>query len=132
MLAGQRLDEASDLGDLPRVETDPRHGNVAVTVSHPQTGRLQIDLVSGDDSFNSSVPGDILRVLLPTKPGVAIGTVSPLTFQVGAGQSALQGPSASPLGIAWASDSIEFEEIPGIYTDDFETGDYWVWSSAVP
>ena len=120
-------------GWLPYVETDSRHGNVNVTVSHPQPGRIQIDLVSPDDSFNGSVPGDILRILFPTVRDLSlIGTSSALVFQTGAGQSALLGPGAAPLGIAWADDVLEFDSITGIYTDDFETGDYWVWSAAAP
>lgn len=119
-------------GSLPTVETDPRHGNVDVTVSHPQAGRLQIDLVSNDDSFNASVPGDILRVVFPTKPSVAIGTLSNLTFQTGAGQSALLGPGATPLSILWGDDQVEFDNIPVVFKDDFGTGDYWVWSAVSP
>ena len=120
-------------GSLPWVETDPRHGNVQLTVSHPQAGRLQIDLVSADDSFNSSVPGDILRIHFPTvRDETLLGTSSPLVFVTGAGQSALLGPGASPLGIDWAPDEIEFDSIPGVFSDDFETGDYWVWSGGVP
>jgi hypothetical protein len=113
---------------LPTVSTDPRHGQVDVVVSHPQAGRLQIDFTSDDASFNT-VPGDIVRVHLPTRPDVAVGTISPLTFQTGPGQSALAGSGGSPLAILWASDQIEFVDDPNIYADNFETGDYWIWSA---
>jgi hypothetical protein len=108
------------------VQTDARHGASSVTTSFPQLGRIQIDFSSVDESLNG-VPGDLLRIHGPTDPDVAIPTISPLTIV--AAESFLNGPGGAPLAVAWVSDTIEFAHIPGVYSDDFETGDYWIWSS---
>ena len=113
--------------ELPQVITDPRHGDVSVTVTYPQAGRVQIDFHSALETFNR-VPGDLLVMHFGTPPTVPVGTLSPLTILTGANQSSLIAPGSMPLQVAWEAQPIEFELDPGIFNDGFDIGDSGFWS----
>lgn len=113
--------------ELPAVITDPRHGDVSVTVTYPQPGRVQIDFTSALETFNR-VPGDLLIMHFGTPPSVPLGTVSPLVFLTGPNQSALIAPGSMPLQVAWDQNGIEFQLDPGIFNDGFDGGDSGFWA----
>lgn len=54
-------------GGSPVVRVDRRHGRRMVDIDTTRSGRITLDLVSPDASFNS-VPGSIVTVALPTRP----------------------------------------------------------------
>ncbi|MEO8274949.1 MAG: hypothetical protein ABI639_01945 [Thermoanaerobaculia bacterium] len=110
---------------LPSVIAHPRHGSIALTVSYPQTGKVQIDLASAAEDWNS-VPGDLLEVQLATRPDVPLGTFSPL--QIVAAESFLNAPGGAAIDMVWESESIEFVADPGVFRDGFDTGDRGYWS----
>ncbi len=113
--------------ELPVVLTDPRHGDVSVTVTYPQAGRVQIDFHSALETFNR-VPGDLLVMHFGTPASVPLGTVSPLGLLTGPGQSFLLAPGSMPLQVAWGTQGIEFQLDPGIFNDGFDGGDRGFWS----
>jgi hypothetical protein len=111
---------------LPTVSTDPRHGAVSVTISHPQSGRVQLDFTSAGGTLNT-VPGDLFRLDIRTPSTIPVGTVTPLTLV--AAQSFLVAPvEGATLPVDWVSDQLEFETDITVFSDGFETGDPWVWS----
>ncbi|MDQ1348545.1 MAG: hypothetical protein QG573_1920 [Acidobacteriota bacterium] len=113
---------------LPEVIADPRHGDVMLTVSHPEPGKLQIDFDSPLEDFNA-VPGDLLVAHFGTPPGVPIPTLSPLAILTGPGESYLLAPGGvEPLQVAWEAQAISFETDPGIFNDGFDGGDSGFWS----
>ena len=113
--------------ELPAVSADPRHGDVALTVSYPQAGRVQIDFASALEDWNR-VPGDLLILHFGTPASVPVGTVSPLAFLTGPNESALVAPGSIPLQVAWGQNGIEFQLDPGIFNDGFDVGDSGFWS----
>lgn len=113
--------------DLPEVDADPRHGDVSLSVSYPQAGRVQIDFNSALEDWNR-VPGDLLILHFGTPASVPVGTLSPLAFLTGPNQSALVGPGSIPLQVAWGQNGIDFELDPGIFNDGFDIGDTGFWS----
>jgi hypothetical protein len=119
-------DPAIALG-LPVVTTDPRYGEALLTVTHPESGRVQIDFTAPAQDFNR-VPGSILVLTLPTVPGIPNGTDSPISVLTGPGQSALFGPGNVPVNVVWETDPIEFEADPDIFRDGFDSGDRGFWS----
>lgn len=113
--------------ELPTVDTDPRHGDVSITVTYPQSGQVQIDFDSALETFNR-VPGDLLVMHFGTWPSVPLGTLSPLAILTGPGQSALIAPGSMPLQVAWGAQAIDFELDPGIFNDGFDGGDSGFWA----
>lgn len=113
--------------ELPVVIADPRHGDVSLSVTYPQAGRVQIDFTSTLETFNR-VPGDLLVMHFGTPPTVPLGTVSPLAILTGPNQSALIAPGAMPLQVAWGAQGIDFQLDPGIFNDGFDGGDSGFWS----
>lgn len=113
--------------ELPEVSADPRHGDVSLTVSYPQAGRVQIDFSSALENWNR-VPGDLLIMHFGTPSSVPLNTVSPLAFLTGFNQSALIAPGSMPLQVAWGQNGIEFQLDPGIFNDGFDVGDSGFWS----
>lgn len=115
-------------GGVPVVTTDARHGTADLTVTYPESGKVQIDFVSPASDLNS-VPGTLFLVHIPTLPTVPLGTMSPVS--VVAAESYIDGPGSIPLAVTWSPDVIEFASDPGVFNDGFETGDPWVWSRFV-
>ncbi|KAB2964829.1 MAG: hypothetical protein F9K16_03330 [Thermoanaerobaculia bacterium] len=113
-------------GDAPTVRSDPRHGDVDLAVDLTQPGRITIDLDSVDGSFNAEVPGDLLVIDLPTRPGLPLGTTSPLTFAAG---TALLDPLGDPIPLLIENGSLEFLTLPKIFRDNFEIGDTGWWQT---
>ena len=120
--------EAAIASGLPTVTTDARHGVANLSIFHPAPGILVVDFTSPADDFNT-VPGDLIRVQLPTIPGAPLGSTSPLTLD--AVESFLEGAGGVPLEVDWIAGAIEFSFDSGVFADDFETGDPWVWSRIV-
>ena len=116
-------------GHVPTASADPRHGEVILTLDHPFPGRLVIGIDSGDGSFNSEVPGDLIVVHLPTDPGVPLGTNSNLTFAAGTG---LFAPGGAPIATFFENGQLQFRSKPQIFRDNFEIGDAGWWSEAAP
>lgn len=113
--------------ELPEVIADPRHGDVTLLVSHPAPGKVQIDLESALENFNS-VPGDLLVMHFGTPPDVPISTISPLVILTGPGESSLTAPGSMPLQVVWEAQGVEFELDFGIFNDGFDGGDSGFWS----
>ncbi len=59
----------------PTVKLDPRYGQAVYSTDAAQPGRLVVDFVSPDSSFNS-VPGTIVAVSLPIAAGAPPGTTT--------------------------------------------------------
>jgi hypothetical protein len=113
-------------GDAPTVRSDPRHGAVDLAVDLTQPGRITIELDSIDGNFNAEVPGDLLVIDLPTRPGLPLGTTSPLTFAAG---TALLDPLGGPIPLLIENGSLEFLTLPKIFRDNFEIGDTGWWQT---
>ncbi|MEO7793589.1 MAG: hypothetical protein ABIV06_02360, partial [Thermoanaerobaculia bacterium] len=113
--------------ELPEVVADPRHGDVSLTVTYPQAGKVQIDFDSALETFNR-VPGDLLTMHFGTRPTVALGTISPITILTGPNESSLIAPGSIPLQVTWEAAGIDFELDPGIFNDGFDGGDSGFWS----
>lgn len=111
---------------LPVVATDPRFGEADLTVTFPVLGRVQVDFVAPSGDFNR-VPGGILTVTLPTKAGIPIGTISPLSIFTGIGESALFAPGAQPVAVGWEASPIEFVSDTTVFRDGFDSGDATFW-----
>ena len=64
-------------GSLPTVTADPRHGVAALAVDAATPGTITIGLVSspgaGEKHLNEEVPGELLRVTIPTRPDAPPG-----------------------------------------------------------
>jgi hypothetical protein len=63
----------------PTVKLDPRYGQAVYTADASQPGRLVVDFVSPDASFNT-VPGTIVAISLPISSSGPAGTTSPFAF----------------------------------------------------
>lgn len=113
-------------GGVPTVRSDPRHGDVDLAVDLTQPGRITIGLDSVDGSFNADVPGDLLVIDLPTRPGLPLGTTSPLTF---AAATALADPLGDPIPLLIENGSLDFQMLPKIFRDNFEIGDTGWWQT---
>jgi hypothetical protein len=117
-------------GAVPTVRADARHGAIDLAVDTSTPGVLVIGLSSPDGSFNSEVPGDLLRVDFPIAQGVALGTSSPLTFDPA---SELFPPSGStPLPMLYENGLLRFALVPDIFADNFEIGDTGWWLTGPP
>lgn len=112
---------------LPEVTADPRHGDVALDVTHFPPGKIQIDFNSPLENFNG-VPGDLMVMHFGTPPEVPIGTFSPIAILTGPLESALIAPGSMPLQVAWESQAVEFVIDHGIFNDGFDGGDSGFWS----
>jgi hypothetical protein len=117
-------------GTVPTVTADPRNGLVALTVDTSTAGVLTIGLSSPDGTWNSEVPGQLLRIDFPISAGVSLGTSSPLVFDAA---SQLFPPSGStPLPMIFENGGFDFVLVPDVFADNFEIGDTGWWQLGPP
>jgi hypothetical protein len=111
-------------GSVPTVTADARHGLSTLTVDTSVAGTIEIGIESPDGSLNSTVPGDLFVVHLPTDPDVPLGTDSPLSFVAG---TELFDPSQAPIGVFYEGGFLQFRSNPGVFHDNFGIGDLGWW-----
>jgi hypothetical protein len=87
----------------PTVKLDPRYGQAVYTADASQPGRLVVDFVSPDASFNT-VPGTIVAVTLPVAAGAPLGTTTPVAIDPAA--SWLLDPQGTKLALTFENGTI--------------------------
>ena len=114
----------------PTVSVDPRYGMAILDVDSSEPGLTVVSFTSPNGSLNQ-VPGSILSVNLLTKPGVPLGTVSPVFLDPSI--TAIKDAALQPVALALAGDVIEFVlRADPMFQDGFESGDFSGWTTSSP
>lgn len=112
----------------PQVTMDPRHGAATAVVDLSQAGRVSVQFQSLGGELNE-VPGQFLRVALPLRSDLDIGTIVPLSLDPAV--SVLEGPLGTyPLRLE--ADVLTVIAAEPLFVDGFESGDLDAWSNSAP
>jgi len=82
------------------------------------------------ERYLNEIPGELLRVTIPTRPDAPLNSQSDVTFD--AATQLLPPGSATPIPLLVENGGMFFTAVPNIFHDNFEIGDAGWWAPVVP
>ena len=109
---------------VPTVTMDERYGMASFSVDASVPGRVVITFASPDGSLNE-VPGQLIRIALPTSPDMPSGSQADLSLDPLL--TGLQDPSGGSIALQLEGDLLTLGTTSLVFADDFEAGDLSRW-----
>ena len=104
------LYDASIASGPPVATSDPRYGNVQLTLDYSVPGLALIDFTSPDGSFNH-LPGNIISLYIPTALSIPAGTETPVSLDL---TTSVQAHSGKTLNLVFFGDVLRlFGQLDG-------------------